>query len=806
MASRVSISLLLSLLFCSAIAGATPIPAVAPTVIVSQGASAGTDTLHLMGPISGPAPYIGDFEAGWHGWTTSDATAGGLAEVGDFADLWSGLEDNDPCASNYTQQVAFIDAGGAQCNTWCYGPAGYTVNTTGGLAGPSGHLENHVLSPVMAWPIATYDGAVLAFDVYRHEDLSPDAPGIFWTWAVRSADTDGSAGGGAQILADQPWRDHGFVHYGAPAYVRVECDVSDLLESGRDEIQVRLGVSELGWLWGWTGNDGYPAPYFDNVAVEVVTRVGPILSARAVDLAQDNFPESDDLASSDLHVRFDMARNISPLGPLHNDPGDSLVVRITAVGTGAALVEPPLLHYALDGNPRFDAYRTLAPTGAVAGYQADPGDPALWAFDLPDTGGLFPGDVLHYYISAEQTVGGTFQDAALPADLTGFGDFSDPRNYDPMFVVRALPTLDSDSRTPGLLVWDDGSGPEQAWNIWGTALDSLHLVAGVDYDIFMTRDPGCGVGNGIGGRTAGPALAGYDDLWYAAGTHSVFTLADGSGTGGAGDDIAALRHWLDSGSRDLLLAGDNLAGSLAARGGLSADFVAEVMGVAVTSRDIRNLIGNQVAPRVLTVPDNPVLTGIDGWIAYGGCLDINTFDAVMTGPGATRLAEFTDPAGSARPYSFAAATLNQYGMGNRVISLPYDLQFVFTDPGATPVPPMAARVQLLIDIANYFEVASGWVPPEPSGLELFAIEVGAYYSDGILDITLHAPEPVDVDLRIYDLRGRQVRDFGKIHVEGSSRLVWTGRDDNDRRLPSGMYLIAGDSRHLRVSGKVVVVR
>jgi len=47
--------------------------------------------------------------------------------VGDFARIWRGLQDVDPCASNYTPQVAFIDdgivvpgTGGSECINWCY--------------------------------------------------------------------------------------------------------------------------------------------------------------------------------------------------------------------------------------------------------------------------------------------------------------------------------------------------------------------------------------------------------------------------------------------------------------------------------------------------------------------------------------------------------------------------------------------------------------------------------------------------------------------------------------------------------------
>ena len=94
--------------------------------------------------------------------------------VGDYAQIWTGLADADPCATNHSPQVAFIDdgiivpgTGGSDCINWCYGPGGYIVNTTGGLAGESEHLWNAILSPVMAWPHPKdgggpdYDGIIM---------------------------------------------------------------------------------------------------------------------------------------------------------------------------------------------------------------------------------------------------------------------------------------------------------------------------------------------------------------------------------------------------------------------------------------------------------------------------------------------------------------------------------------------------------------------------------------------------------------------------------------------------------------------
>jgi len=76
-------------------------------------------------------------------------------------------------------------------------------------------------------------------------------------------------------------------------------------------------VFEYGWVWGWTGTDGTPAPYFDNVSFCTVGYSSPALSSSEVNLAQDNFPAIGTIDYTDLgenSVRFDMARNISPPG------------------------------------------------------------------------------------------------------------------------------------------------------------------------------------------------------------------------------------------------------------------------------------------------------------------------------------------------------------------------------------------------------------------------------------------------------------------------------------------------------------
>ncbi|MDX2475597.1 MAG: T9SS type A sorting domain-containing protein [Candidatus Krumholzibacteria bacterium] len=757
-----------------------------------------------------------DFQVDFGNWAPAFPVG-----VGDFAALWNGLEDGDPCRTNYSQQVAFIDdgtivpgTGGADCINWCYGPSGYIVNTVGGLAGPiDGHIQTDIQSPVMIWPNATYDGIQFEFDAYRHEDLSADAPGIFYTWGIRSADTDGSAGD-PQILANQAFRDRNFVYYGGPDYFRPESDVTDLMNPGRDEVQLRLGVWELGWQWGWVGNDGYPAPYFDNVSVKVFPYVGPGMSNREIDLAQDNFPEVDALNFLDLgsmHVRFDMANNSSLPAHLRNDPGDSMVVSIVPVRSGAALAGNPEFHYTINANPVFDAFRTTATSGMLLGVPGgDPGAPVpdLWAFDMPDTGTLFPGDVLHYYIRAGDAVGADVQYSTMPADISGFGDFSDPLAYNSTYTIHALPTIIDDGfgsfKTPGTIFWNDFAdrGGEQEW--YG-ALNNLGMKSGFDYDIFYTNGPSSGVGNGIGGRTSGLALENYTAMLYTSGDLGLNTISNGDFEVDPGDDIGALINWMSAGNKNIFFTGDDLASDLAINAGATGTVFHEtVMGVNVTTNNIRSFIGNQTAPLVLVAAGNPVIQNLNSWIAYGGCLGINTFDGVTVRAGATRLAEFADTNDNPGAYEFSAATLNIYNTTNRIVSMPYDLMYLYTAPGGSGG--LSDRAKVLSDVLDYFGVVGSELPSPVLPSKTFAASNYPNPFNPSTKISYTIKAAGHLKLKIYNVRGELVRTLIDGNVEASDFVMWDGTNNQGSNVSSGVYFYEARMGNDVVVNKMALVK
>ena len=432
---------------------------------------------------------------------------------------------------------------------------------------------------------------------------------------------------------------------------------------------------------------------------------GPVMTTSEVMLAQDNFPASGVLDLVDLWtngVRFDRAENTAT--PPLNVPGDELQVTIT-LSPGAHFEYPPRMHYQIQANHLFDAYRTAGdpfPSGYIQGTELIPGGDT-WIFDLQDEYFLFPGDVVHYYFEAEEWFDGVPGEVTtLPADLTGFGDFSTGSLYASSFIMRALPSLRDDGMgeivPPEILLWNDygNLGGEDEWR---TALDNLGYVPGSDYDIYYTNAPIQGVGNGLGGRATLNQLTGYRTILYSSGDADLYTITDNVVSSDAGDDIGLLDAWLHEGNKNLLLTGSNLACDLAANNGAAGVAFLDWPAITLTTCDVSPEVGGQLSPYVTPVPGNPVIQQAECWVAFAGYPDVQRFDEVALVPGAILLAEFTDPGCTpgAYPGTVAATLANDPLYDNRVIYLPYDLMDIYD-----PMKVFAQRTWMLEDFLNFF--------------------------------------------------------------------------------------------------------
>jgi hypothetical protein len=755
-------------------------------------------------------PYFENFEDGVIGpdWTNSMAVG-----VGDFARVWSRLGDADDCTSNYSNLVAFIDDGLVVPGTGGtigypgndYGPpGGYIVNNTGGLLGPTFHLQNAIHSPVMAWPDPAMGGMSLAFDVYRHELLvADDTPGIFYTWSVRTCDYCDVA-----IPEHIPWRDRNFVYYGGPNYVRSVNIVDDLVEPGARTCQVALGVYEMGWAFGYgNGTNGTPAPYFDNVRVKIYPTAGARIAATEIRLANDGFPAIGDIDLANLgrnSVRFDMAANVAARSHLRNDPGDSIWIEVTPRPGGT--LDLPVMHWTFARrNPLFDPYRSLPASpvsGRVTRTAVGSVVPNRYNFDLPDTGMIFPGDLLHYYFAATDHLAGDSRTAYVPVDRSGFGN-PESQVYPGAFSVSGLPSIyNAHGSQPRLLFWND-AGFRGGEDEWYGALRQLCLRSGDDVDVFDTHGPTSGVGNGLGGRASVSQIAGYTDMLYTSGDLGSPTLSNGDFNGDPGNDLGLLNAWFALGGRDLFMTGDDLASSLYGSGSAARTFLESRMGVTFQDTDVRDNIAGQIAPLVVRTAANPVFMTTDNWIAYGGCFGVNDFDTVVPFGGAVRLAQFTAADGVATPYPYAAAILNVNGSG-RVVSMNHDLMYVL-HPDAKSLSPLGIRTHLLREVFFYFGVQDClWIgesaaPGVPGALAVSA-HPNPFNPSVAVEWTL--PRPGLLAVKVYDVRGALVRTLHDGAVAtASGRLVWDGADGEGRGVPSGLYFV-----ETRAEGQVDVLK
>ena len=777
---------------------------------------------------SGDVSSFTDFEDGFGDWAIAFPVG-----VGDFTKIWTNLEDIDPCASNFGPQVAFIDdglvvpgAGPSLCVDWCYGPGGYIVNTTGGLAGPDAHLHIALESPVIEWPAPDADGCFLQFDVYRHEDLSADAPGMFYVWAVRSTTSENP-----DDIQIEGWANRNFVQYGGPDYLRQGEIVTDLMEQGRTYTQVQLKCYELGYAWDWVGNDGYPAPYFDNVRYIAYPFFGPGMAGRDIDWANDNFPaigEVDLINLENNSVRFDMANTPSLAADLVNIPGDSIVFDITPVRAGAEFTEDPSIVVAMKANPIFDTYRVLpagftqngdlvegrmfgVPAANAAGPVA-----GKWAFDLPDSDFFFPGDVIHYYIEATDTDGVEAQTATLPASdpgeiPDGFYDFSKALSYNSSYTVRALPTVFEDPNNPGSLItpktlfWNDfaNRGGEAEWH---GAFANLGLSIGRGYDTYYTNGPSSGVGNGLGGRATHLSLVDYDAIVYTSGDLSVNTIANGDFNNDPSNDVEVLDSWMRLGNKDMYLTGDDLVSDMIINSGAATtQFVGDWMKVSYIGNDLRPLINNQATPLVKAMIGNGVFADTDEWVAYGGCGVINTFDAVEAdgASGGVALAEFTDPNGASGAYNYSAATTYTDGdTGSRTIYMPYDFMYIYTaTSGDKANAALPARAVVLEQVLGTFGIEGDPldVTPVLPGLEKFAIRNFPNPFNPTTKIEYTMPKSGHLSLKIYNVRGELVKTLIDDQIETSGHIMWDGTNDSGAKVSSGVYF-----SEARTNGQVQV--
>lgn len=811
-----------------------------------------------------PAQTLADFEGAPKsngGWTPVPADF-----AGEFSKVFPRVEDIDPCRDNNTPQMTFIDdgtppandpihsTGGSTSPTWSYGvPGGWVVNYNGGLTLGTQGISDEVWSPEINWDMpgtaddAIDGGAYIRYIIWRHMPL---ANGIFYVWHVRSF-PDPNTGGWTG------WNDRNFVYYSPLGLYNIETQqIRDLLVPAPTKVQMALGVTDLADVFAFPGTDATPAPCFDYAVFAKYLALGPGLTTRTIDIFQDGFPTSGSLdcagPAGDLAIRVDMARDVRASAVPAACAGDSMIMDVVARKPGAVVDTTSIkLKFVLETqNPdHFATARAaglaqtsavqIAPNkwfGEVLGQRSKTSAGAVvnnrWFFDLPDGATtqasyqspenplFFPGDEIRYFIEAS-----TFtpaETATIPADTSGCVMGT---NYNQNWTIRGLPTLTFTSPTtctqPEIIAWNDFG-----WDRGGNeellqAFNQNGLTDRVDYDTYTTFGPTSLVSNGLGGlHGANPTqMAGYSCLIYRAGDLTT-TFSDGSVTGNndKGNDSGLLTSWMSqAGNRYAAYFSDGIASG--ASGG-SATFVSNVLNVATIGNDVRSSIGNQTAPRV-----NPTAAGTSlgfntQYIAYGGCLGINTFDNINPGPGAVKAHEFLSSTGGAGVYTPAASvywakqdTILAQVYDRVNVTFPYGLMFVqdVTTGGSNQGGNRSARANLIRELLLKFGHTN--------------LDVNVVAADGIssrkLTVDQNRPNPFnpstkiaftapargEVSVKIYNLRGELVTTLLNGVVDaGPNSVIWNGVDAKGQSVASGIYIYQVTGFDQTVTRKMALVK
>ncbi len=737
--------------------------------------------------------------------------------VGDFHKVWPLLGDSDECTSNVSPQMAFIDdgvvvpgTGGTVCGTWNYGPGGWGTTTTGGLAGDLYGINNDVWSPVMDWPVgvsSSLDGANFLWNVYTH---LPIDNGLFYQWGIRTSLDGGLTWPGS-------WKDNNTVYYGGglATYGRTGYAVTSKLNSGRNKVQIALGVTEP-WLADYLSNDNTPAPYFDNVTLLAFSFGGPALSVTgAWSLFNDGWPENPEIDYADLtqnSVRVDIGQNIAARATLRNDPGDSVVVTIKAVRTGAVLTGRPTMHVLMKINPLFDSTcRTAIPagftqvgnfiSGTVAGdtvwtTSVPPVRMAnLWKWDLPDTGFFFPGDSVPLLLQSRGHPGRGCRSLAYAWRYHRLLRISRATRATTLAAIMnstrsdALPTMITavkDVGQPHVLFWDD-SQDRANQDEWFAALDNLGFRQGIEYDIYCENSPSSGQGNGLGGRTNALKMSGYNTLLYTPGNLGSYTICNGDPAGDPGNDIFVVDSWLQRGGKNIFATGDNIIQDLTVSGANAVAFRDKWFGVAFNNFEVKPLIGGQMAPHVspITVAGAPVLTR--PYIAQGGCDGgINDFDAITVVAPAVRIAQFTSPTGALGSYPYAAAVYNDVTVNTaRVVFMPYDLSYIWN---GTPTGGIPVRAQILLDVLSFFGNLPGGAAVGVTPEAVFTARNFPNPFNPSTKIEFTLPARSQVELKIYNVRGELVKTLLNENMAATTHsVIWDGRNSTGQSVSSGVY-------------------
>jgi hypothetical protein len=719
----------------------------------------------------------------------------------------STLLQQDPCVKNLSCVWAAING-----STQTYACGGFPQQKAVPRGNNEGqYINTEIWSPSI--PLVGNGNAInLEFSVYR--DMLLDSL-VFYFWDVRSIGPNGCEG---------PWRSRGFLYFGAQKDWFVNTfPAGDMFDLSATQIRVRLGVVDMAGYWCIDGCSCHShSPLLDNVRVYRVDIVGPVWSARDVDMFQDTFPSD----GSDTGIgRADEALSITASASKTILPGDSARVIVSDPITAVAGTNPSGLDtdnlggtgnqsgtngnkavylwvHVIDNGVPAPANKSGAPLSGGPQYpfkDTQIADGKTWTriqcwlrvlssntfvVDLNDN--LFEaGDVIEFFFGATNTSGQTSYCSGPSLNYVQ-SDVELAAQSASEFTI--LP-LNGNGTFGNDMLYVDGMDGRGAQVYWDTAFEQMGLTP----DRYDVRGPSSSVSNRPGTRVkdVSQQLNGnYQVILWDAGDLTQ-SLGDGTGAPEKSNDYAMVNSFLAGLSTPggIYICGDDCPAGLNTAAGASAvTFKTTYITYTLTTGNHRPSYGI-----------SPLATGIGGgafagdtWIVFGGCPLLNDFDVMMPTGSSTPQTRYGPPAPN-NDAEIAKVTGNA-----RVMLAGFSFIYIRDDD----VDGVMDRAKHLHDILT-FMVGAQNQPTDVSHSFNNRLEQNypnPFNPQTTIAFSLKQRGRVRVD--VYDVAGALVKSLlDETRAAGSYTDVrWDGTNDVNQPVASGVYfyrLVAGEFAQTR---------
>ena len=524
--------------------------------------------------------------------------------------------------------------------------------------------------------------------------------------------------------------------------------------ANKDSVEVEFGLTDYSQIYcSGIGSANGVYTFFDNVAVGVVTSAPPIFIQHDESLFNDTFNTTAFFKDDNFNT---------PLG-------DSAVVEVSC----SRGYKSGFMFYRMNGGS----------WSSVAMGLANPAVPTLRYADVPP--GNYPANTfMEYYFQVRDSSDSV---SVLPAGALSDGIY---------FSASVLPLKTATNPSLGcfdslatILFVNNYAGREPA-NLWLNALKSW----GYKVDVWDVNSPTSGLGNTPGGVSTGspydwPAtpvttLTQYSTIIWHAGSLTAFTLSQ--------QDQALIQSWIQQTgkSRNLWIAGDNVANDLVSNGQEYNSFLGFTCGVTFL-RDLWE------SPPQDTL--HPILTGLAGSFTNGLNFHVNLDCPIIDKPdllGNSSQGATNGIVGISLKYPNGLGAATRYA--TKYVSFGTDsARVLFQGFNFDNIEEGGQRLILANDVMkNWFNEAACYsatdVPIDPSsGAPPARNELSQNFPNPFNPSTaIHysVAQTGPVTIRIFNAGGALVRTLvNGPHTPGDYTVRWDGKDDQGRGLGSGVY-------------------